>query len=82
MAEIEKKRKLLAGTRVELTNVELYTSPTFPASHRRVTGTFYLLTGKEENGRYSITARKQNVGKKLPVHMVAEGYVSKDSLQS
>ena len=81
MEEGVKKRKILAGMKVELKDAELFTTPSFPTSLRKISGVFYVLTGADENGRYAITARKQNVGKKLPIHMVAEGYVSKDSLQ-
>lgn len=62
-----------AGNAVKLNKGKLYLSSTGKAAVTR-TGTFYLYDGVKVNGRYRVTNKASNVGKK-PVALYVSGWV-------
>ena len=68
-----KPAKPKAGDAVKLNKGKLYLSSSGKAAVTR-TGTFYLYDGKKVNGRYRVTNKAGNVGKK-PVALYVSGWV-------
>lgn len=63
-----------AGDAVKLNKGKLYVASTGKAAITR-TGTFYLYDGKKVNGRYRVTSKAKNVGKK-PLLAYVVGWVA------
>ena len=75
-AEAEKKPAKTApkaGDTVKLSKDKLYVSSKGKTAFTR-TGTFYLYDGEKVNGRYRVTNKKGNVGKK-PVGLYVSGWI-------
>lgn len=73
------KKAFTFGTKVKLENAPLFRDATYPASHRSVSGIFYLYDGECVNGRYKIVSSKQSVRYK-PESMVFIGWVEEKNL--
>lgn len=70
---------IVAGHKMELKDVELFTtSATFKAT-RTISGTYYLYDGRNFKGRYRIVDSLDKVGKK-PYTDVIEGWIKKSDL--
>lgn len=70
-------KKLRFATKVVLENAPLFRTSTYPTSHKRVSGVFYLYDGVEENGRYKVVRSKLGVRYKHQ-NMVVEGFITKE----
>ena len=68
-----------AGQAVVLKDVNLYAATTASIPTRKVTGTFYLYDGKLAGGRYRITNKAANVGKK-PMILYVTGWIDKGAI--
>ena len=64
------------GTKLNLINANLYTSPTSSAPTRLVSGTYYLADGVSRNGRYGIVMKEKFIGDARYII----GYVKKEQL--
>lgn len=73
------KKTFTFGTEVLLNNTPLFRTSTYPASHRPVSGKFFLYDGIEKNGRFKITTSKRCVRFK-PEGMVVIGWVNKSDI--
>lgn len=68
-----------AGQAVRLHNTQLYASTSISIPVRRISGTYYLYDGKLLGGRYRITNKAQNVGKK-PMVLFVTGWIDKGAV--
>ena len=73
------KKAFSFGTKVKVENAPLFRDATYPSSHRKVSGIYYLYDGNCVNGRYKIVSSKQAVRFK-PETMVFIGWVKESDL--
>ena len=73
--------KLRAGQEVILNETPLYRTSDYPASHRKLSGKYFLYDGKEANQRLKIVSSRKSV-KYKPESMVFIGWVSKKDIMS
>jgi hypothetical protein len=62
------------GGKITLKNAPLYKSATTSTASRNISGTYYIYDGEKINGRYRITNKATNCGKK-PVWLYVTGFV-------
>lgn len=79
-AETRSREEPHAGDAVKLTDAPLYTSARTRFSSGRVSGTYYLYDGKAVDGRYRVTNRYANVGRKPAVWFVS-GWIDASALE-
>ena len=63
------------GDKVNLTKKSLYSSSTDKTAKKTISGTYYIYDGEKINGKYRITNKASNCGKK-PVWLYVTGYVA------
>ena len=63
------------GDAVKLSNTPLYTSSSSTKARSKKSGTYYIYDGEKVNGKYRITNKAKNCGKK-PVAMYVTGWVA------
>ena len=75
-AETQKPLVPKAGQAVQITGAKLYASASSSIPARTVSGTYYLYDGQLLGGRYRITNKPANVGKK-PAFLYVTGWIGK-----
>lgn len=78
--ESKKEVNIIAGLKVNLSGVDLYTSATSKSPSGKKSGTFYLYDDKVTNGRIRITNTLNNVGK-TPIGNYVTGWISASNVK-
>ncbi len=76
IVKVEPINRFSIGRAITLVNASLYTSSIIPHSSGRLNGTYYLYDGKEIDGRYRITNKKEKVAQE-PLSINALGFIDK-----
>lgn len=74
IVKVEKKKIYEKGDKVKVSKKKLYASSTAKSSLITRTGTFYIYDGKKINGRYRVTSKLSNCGKK-PAALYVSGWM-------
>lgn len=72
-------KQIKAGAAVKLNKTPVYISSTAKTARSKKTGTFYIYDAVEYNGRYRITNKAANCGKK-PAALYVTGYINKSDI--
>ena len=70
----EEKKAYKKGDKVKVSKKKLYVSSTAKSSFITRTGTFYIYDGQKVNGRYRVTNKLSNCGKK-PLALYVSGWM-------
>lgn len=68
------QKQYVKGAAITLKNAPLYASSTSKKESSKKTGTYYIYDGQKINGRYRITNKAKNCGKK-PASLYVTGYI-------
>lgn len=79
IVKVELINRFGIGRAVTLTNASLYTSSIIPHSAGRLNGVYYIYDGKEIDGRYRITNKKEKVAQE-PLSINVLGFIDKSMI--